>query len=72
MKNNTNYHQFSTKIFMYGNSNNQDNSSIESFSNQEAQHAQLGKGFEEENSTENRSAMMHQIWGDNFVSDSLH
>ena len=71
MTNTITYYQLSSKMIMHKSCGKKDDI-IETVSDLQEKIGQLGNKCEKQDVTENRAKQMYQIWGDNFVSDSLH
>ena len=60
-----------TNMIMHGNSGKKEDT-IETVSDKHEKGTQSGNKPEKQEISESRAEQMHQIWGDKFVSDSLH
>lgn len=72
MINNITSHQFATNMFMQEKADKQNNNNSEAFANADAENAELEKELTNKKAAERRAKLMNQIWGDAFLSDSLH
>ena len=61
---------FATEILKNENCVKQDNIITDSTADSKVNNR--GNDFEKQKLNDNKAKLMHQLWGDNFVSDSLH
>lgn len=57
---------------MHENSEEQNNNNIESVPDTDAEHPELESELTKKKAAEKRAKLVNQIWGDKFLSDSLH
>lgn len=71
MENNTAFYYISTKVLMQEDYGKKDDV-IESVSDMQKNELESGLKAEKQEVNESKAKQMYQIWGDNFISDSLH